>query len=101
MRGKSPYKFYRKAYKLIRRAKVVQRQKNLTKIPYRKKIYGLYTDLRFKRGKYGNFISYAQRAQRIFDNMCPITENLMMNQIVNHKRKIESKLGVRIHTKVK
>lgn len=87
MKSKSPYKFYRKAYKPIRRAKMVQRQKSLTKTPYQKEIYGLYTNLGLKRGKYGNFISYAKRAQRIFDNMSPSIENLMMNQIVNRKRK--------------
>lgn len=97
MRGKSPYKFYREAYKLIDQAKKVKKEKNLKKIPYRKRIYGLYTDLGLERGMYGNFISYAKRAQDRFDTISPDTENLMMTQIKNRKKKIEKKLGVNIH----
>lgn len=101
MRGKSPYKFYREAYKLIAWANKIKTEKNLDKLPYRKQIYGLYTDFGLDRGKYGNFISYAKRAQESFDSLSPSTENLMMKQIKNRKKKIEKKLGVRIHTHVR
>src|SRR5699024_3718040 len=93
MRGKSPYKFYREAYKLIAKATKVKRRKNLKKIPYRKQLYGLYTDLGLEKGTYGNFISYAKRAQKKFDRLSPKTVNLMMNQIKNRKKKIEKRLG--------
>lgn len=101
MRGKSPYKFYREAYKLIDWANKVKHKKNLRKIPYRKQIYGLYTDLGIEKGIYGNFISYAKRAQKKFDILSPKTINLMMKQIQNRKKKIEKRLGVRIHTHVR
>ncbi len=101
MRGKSPYKFYREAYKLIARARKIKNKNNLSKIPYRKQIYGLYTDLGIKRGTYGNFISYAKRSQEKFDILSPLTINLMTTQIKNRKKKIEGKLGVRIHTHVR
>src|SRR5699024_7237560 len=51
MRGKSAYKFYRQAEKLISRAHKVKHQKGLEKLPYRKKIYELYTDLGPQKGK--------------------------------------------------
>ncbi|WP_312123807.1 hypothetical protein [Lysinibacillus boronitolerans] len=98
MRGKSPYKFYRQAYRLIHRAKKVQKRKSLNKAPYRKRIYGLYTDLGTNRGVYGNFINYAKRAQSKFDQLSPNTTNLMMEQIKHRKKKIEKKLGIKIHS---
>lgn len=100
MRGKSPYKFYREAKKLIARAHRVKHKRHLRRLPYRKRIYGLYTDMGLERGKYGNFISYAKRAQEGFDHISPNTKNLMMNQIKNRKKKIEKYIGFNIHTKV-
>lgn len=100
MRGKSPYKFYRKAYQIIDKAKSVKGKKDLRKLPYRRKIYGLYTDLGIHEGEYGNFISYAKRAQDKFDKISPNTENMMMKQIKNRKKRIEARLGVKIYTKI-
>ena len=100
MRGKSPYKFYRKAKHLIEIAQVKKNKKDLKKLPYRKKIYLLYTDLGTKKKKMNNFIDYAKKAQMSFDNLSPKTDNLMMQQIKNRKKKIEKMLGVKIHTKV-
>lgn len=102
MRGKSPYKFYRKAYQLIEMANFRKRKKSLAKLPYRKSIYNLYTDLKSKNEEehYKNFISYAKTAQKKFDQLSPKTRNLMINQIKNRKRKIEKKLGIKIHSKV-
>lgn len=99
MRGKSPYKFYRHAYKLIDKAKKVQHKKKLKKMPYRKQLYGLYTDMGIKRRPYGNFITYAINAQKIFDEVSPHTNNLMMQQIKNRKKKVEKKLGVKLSFK--
>src|SRR5690625_5215498 len=100
MRGKSPYKFYREAYKLIAWANKIKNKKNLAKIPYRKQIYGLYTDLGIERAAYGNFISYAKRGQVKFDILSPTTVNLMIIQVKNRKKNMEETLGVRIHTHV-
>lgn len=100
MRGKSPYKFYRKAYQVIDIALKVKNKKKLKRIPYRKKIYSLYTDLGIDSGEYGNFITYAKKAQEKFDVLSPNTDNMMMRQIKNRKKKIEKRLGVRIHTKI-
>ena len=99
MRGKSPYKFYRKAYQIIDKAKRVKDKKSLKRLPYRKKIYSLYTDLGINREEFGNFITYAKRAQEKFDKISPRTKNMMMKQIKHRKKKIEKRLGVKIHTK--
>ena len=98
LREKSIYKFYRNARKLIYDSKVLQKRKGLTKLPNRHKIYSLYTD--FGKSKYypSNFISYAKRAQHIFDKISPNTNNLMLSQLKNRKKKIESALGYRIHS---
>ncbi|WP_144522700.1 reverse transcriptase domain-containing protein [Bacillus pumilus] len=99
MRGKSPYKFYRKAYKLIGRAVKIKEKKKLKKYPYRKRIYGLYTDLGISNGDFGNFITYGIRAQQKFDLISPLTDNRILQQIKHRKKKIEKKLGYRIHTR--
>lgn len=96
MRGKSPYKFYRHSYKLIKRAKKVKEKKNLRKIPYRRQLYRLYTDMGINRQPFGNFITYAINAQQIFDEISPHTDNLMMQQIKNRKKRIEKRLGVKL-----
>lgn len=95
MRGKGPHKFYRKARKLILKAQSVKVKKGLAKIPYRRSLYKLYTDLGIDEG-HGNYISYAKRSQNIFDEMSPNTKNLMMNQIVNRKKFIEKNLGIKL-----
>ncbi|WP_271001694.1 reverse transcriptase/maturase family protein [Listeria seeligeri] len=100
MRGKSPYKFYRNANKLINMAKSVKTKKELPGLPYKKRIYGLCTDLGRNYNNHGNFISYAKRAQKKFDEMSPNTDNLIMNQLKNRKKKIEKMLGYKIHTKI-
>ena len=100
LREKSIYKFYREARKLIYKSKSIQKNKNLTKLPNRHKIYSLYTD--FGKSKYypSNFISYAKRSQYIFDKISPSTNNLMLSQLKNRKKKIESALGYRIHSRI-
>lgn len=93
MRGKSVYKFYRKAYRLIDKAKAVKRRKNLTTIPYKRKLYRLYTDYGTQGNGYGNFISYAKRAQSIFDKVSPLTENRIEDQLKNRKKKLIKRLN--------
>ncbi|MEK4384846.1 reverse transcriptase domain-containing protein [Solibacillus sp. FSL W7-1464] len=87
MRSKSPYKFYRKAYKLIDQAKKIKAKKGLKRIPYKRDIYRLYTDLGVNCGDYGNFITYAKNSQKIFNEVSPTTNNLMLQQIKNRKGK--------------
>ena len=100
MREKSIYKFYRKASILIEKGNAMKNKKGLNKPVYRRKIYRLYTDLGVKAPNYGNFISYAKKAQFTFDKLSPTTTNLMLKQIENRKKKIEKMLGYKIHTKI-
>ncbi|OFN05351.1 hypothetical protein HMPREF2626_03525 [Aerococcus sp. HMSC062A02] len=100
MRNKSVQKFYRKTKRTIGYAKWVKYDKNLKKLPYRKVIYNLYTDMGLNYKTYGNFINYTKRAQRIFDANSPNTNNLMMQQLSNRKKKIEKYLGYKIHIKL-
>ena len=98
MRGKSPYKFYRKAKQLIYLSRKRKKQRQLGKLPYRKSIYRLYTDLGESKGGRNSFIDYAKKAQRKFDQLSPNTKNMMMVQIKNRKKIIEKLLGLKIHT---
>lgn len=100
MRNKSVYKFYRKAKNLIKHAHSRKRIKQLIKLPYRKSIYKLYTDLGETKTRRNSFIDYAKKAQSKFDYISPYTNNLMMQQMKNRKKKIEKMLGIKIHTKV-
>lgn len=100
MREKSIYKFYRNARKLIFKSKKIQEKLGLSKIPNRHKIYALYTDFGYSNKYPSNFISYAKRSQKIFDKVSPETNNLMLNQIKNRKKKIEKALGYKIHSRV-
>lgn len=96
MRGKSPYKFYRHAKKIIEKAKKVQKQKGLKKLPYRRQIYKLYSDLGISRRPHGNFLTYASNSQKIFDKFSPYTSNQMMQQVNNRKKKLNQMLGYRV-----
>lgn len=100
MRQKSIGKFYRKARRLIRHAHKVKITKKMKKLPYRHKIYSLYTDFGVSETYRSNFIDYAKRAQRVFDNISPKTKNLMMEQLKNRKKIIERELGYKIHSKI-
>lgn len=95
MRTKSLNKFYRKANAIVSRAKRIKYKNKLKRIPYRRHIYDLYTDYGIRR-KNGNFITYAMRAQKSFDHISPDTENMMMLQIKNRKKKLEKMLGYRL-----
>lgn len=100
MRERSIYKFYRNARKLILLSKKLQKKMKLKKLPNRHKIYSLYTDFG-KSMKYpSNFISYAKRSQKIFDEISPATNNLMMEQLKNRKKIVEKALGYKIHSQI-
>lgn len=99
MRGKGPHKFYRKTKKLILKAQMTQKRKKLNKIPYRKSLYNLYTDLGINEN-FGNYITYAKKSQKVFDSISPNTNNLMMNQIKNRKKFIEQMLKIKLGIKI-
>lgn len=77
-------------------------KKVMKRIPHRKRIYNLFTDKRSKdeNGRIqSNFIEYVKRSQTIFDLVSEDTENLMMDQIKNRKKKLEKLLGNRIYVR--
>lgn len=104
MREKSIYKFYRTAYKLIDKGRIVSNKKGnigaKKRLTYKRKLYQNYhqlgerTDIKYKykTREYGTFISYANKSQRVFDKISPMTNNLMKNQIKNHKKNINKKI---------
>src|SRR5699024_7115021 len=100
IRGKSPYKFYRNSIKLIKKAKRVKGKKGLSKLPYRKKIYMLYTDLGAMRRSDVIFISYVKSSHNEFDSITPSTENKMLEQINYRKKKTEKDIDIKLHTKI-
>ena len=100
MREKSIYKFYRNARHLIRHSVAKREREGLKKIPNRHKIYSLYTDFGCSERYPSNFIDYAKRAQKLFDNISPSTTNLMLEQLKNRKKIVERELGYRIHSRL-
>lgn len=98
MRPKSVYKFYRKAYSLIDIAKEKSKQKNDGRLTYKRKIYKHCTYLgalpsksKGNKKEHGNFIGYASRAQKIFDEYGH-TNNLMEKQVNRHWNKIQKRI---------
>lgn len=93
MRQKSVSKFYRKAYKAIEIAKIRTIKKKSEYLIGKKGIYRYYSDLGERDNpRFGNFISYAKRCQRIFDQTSPNTNNLMMEQMKNRQKKLAVKM---------
>ncbi|EJC3745972.1 hypothetical protein MYY11_002356, partial [Enterococcus faecium] len=91
MRQKSVSKFYRKANKAISKAKKRSQVKNSEHLIGKRHIYRYFFDIgeNDKSGSnFGNFISYAKRCQKKFDQISPLTENLMMVQIKNRRKKL-------------
>ncbi|PES83462.1 reverse transcriptase [Bacillus anthracis] len=89
LREKSLFKFYCRAYKKVRLCNWKSEESGVKK--YRKSLYIKYTHLGNKQKGYGNFLTYAQRAQEIFDENAT-TNNLMKHQVKNHWRKIQERL---------
>lgn len=95
MRQKSVSKFYRKANKAISKAKKRSQVKNSEHLIGKRHIYRYFFDIgeNDKSGSnFGNFISYAKRCQKKFDQISPLTENLMMVQIKNRRKKLLKKM---------
>lgn len=89
IRDKSLFKFYSKAYKKVRISNRASKKHGRKK--YRKLLYDKYTHLGKYKGKYGNFLSYVSRAQKIFDENST-TNNLMEDQVKNHWKYIQKRL---------
>lgn len=100
MREKSITKYYRTAYKLVDKGRIVSQNKNHARLTYKRKVYQGYHQLgertdykyNYNRRRYGTFITYANKCQKIFDQISPKTDNLMKTQIKNHKRNISRKI---------
>lgn len=105
MREKSVYKFYRNAYKLIKKGKQVSIKKGHVgkeaRLTYKRELYSKYhqagflTDrkYKYKPRQHGTFLNYAIKSQSIFDRLSPHTDNLMMDQVKNHQIKLSKKVG--------
>lgn len=89
VRNRSVYKFYRKAYKTISYAKYKAYNNHKYKkghgLPLQQTIYKLYiNEYKDKKDKYGNFIQYLKKADKIFKEY-GITTNFL-NQISRRKK---------------
>lgn len=109
IRQRSIERFYSQMKRFIRKMEYKRRKNNrkkdhsqMKKIPHRDLLYSLYTDRGFKKeggSKGTNFIEYVKRAQSKFDEISPETNNKMMDQIKNRKKKVEKLLGARIYVR--
>ncbi|MGD9678367.1 MAG: reverse transcriptase domain-containing protein [Vulcanibacillus sp.] len=89
LREKSLFKFYSRAYKRVRLCNWKSEESGVKK--YRKSLYTNYAHLGNRKSGYGNFLTYAGRAQKIFDEDST-TNNLMEHQVKNHWGKIQRHL---------
>lgn len=89
LREKSLFKFYCRAYKRVRLCNWKSEKCGQKK--FRKSLYIKYTHLGNVTSGYGNFLTYAKRAQEVFDEYLT-TNNLMEIQVKNHWIKIQKRL---------
>lgn len=89
LREKSLFKFYCRAYKKVRLCNWKSAKSGVKK--YRKSLYIKYTHLGNGKAGYGNFLTYADRAQKVFDKDSK-TNNFMTYQVKNHWKKIQKRL---------
>ena len=90
IRESSLFRYYCRAYKKVK--SVVRKSKDLKSFNAGKKaIYGLYTHLGVRRKKYGNFLTYAYKADRIFGESRVLNSEIR-NQVKRHGWKIDNKL---------
>ena len=99
IRDKSLFKYYRRAYKKAKGVKFLKKMsfvdENYEKAynAGRKALYKAYTHLGVSKNphKYGNFLSYAYKAHRIFSSSSLLESNIR-RQIRRHWQKIEQRL---------
>lgn len=88
LREKSLFKYYTRAY---RKTKVISKaQLKFGRKAYMKDLYRLYTHLDAKKGNNINFISYAEKAQRLFEDL-PVNVEIR-NQTKRHWYKLHKRL---------
>lgn len=104
MREKSIYKYYRTAYKLIKKGTIISKKNGYTgsdaRLALKRKLYQNYHILgenpsskyKYKNREHGTFITYALKSQDIFDKLSPNTVNLMNKQISNHEKKLKKRI---------
>jgi len=89
IREKSLFKYFNRAYKKVRICNRLTQKTNQKS--QRRKLYKTYTHLGKKSRGYGNFLTYASRAQKEFDKNST-TNNLMEHQVKNHWKRINARL---------
>lgn len=90
IREKSLFKYYTRTYRKVRICN--RKAKEFGRKSYRRELYKNYSHLGKNKKGHGNyFISYAERAQKIFDTSTN-TVNLMETQVKNHWKRIKSRL---------
>lgn len=89
IREKSLFKYYTRTYRKIRIAN--RKSKEFGRKSYRRELYKNYSHLGKNKKGHGNFLSYVERAQKIFDEDSK-TINLMEKQVKNHWKRINSRL---------
>lgn len=89
IREKSLFKYYTRTYCKIRIAN--RKSKEFGRKSYRRELYKNYSHLGKNKKGHGNFLSYVERAQKIFDEDSK-TVNLMEKQVKNHWKNIQSRL---------
>lgn len=89
IREKSLFKYYTRTYRKIRIAN--RKSKEFGRKSYRRELYKNYSHLGKNKKEHGNFLSYVERAQKIFDGDSK-TINLMEKQVKNHWKRINSRL---------
>jgi len=108
IREKSIYKYYRNAYKLIAKGQIVSKKKGHigsdARLTYKRELYrqyhsvGSYADNKYnyKKRKHGTFLDYTKKSKRVFDEVSPLTINLMEEQVKNHQNKLSKKINYAI-----
>lgn len=89
IREKSVFKYYSRAY---RKAKVCKKITEKTGEKYeRRKLYKIYTHLGSNYKGFGNFTTYAKKADQIMRNIG--LESNIHNQVKRHWNKIQKRLN--------
>ena len=91
IREKSLFKYYNRVYKKIRRVNISKTQGDY--IAGKKAVYRSYTHIGNTKSKktYGNFLTYAYKAQKIFEISDYLTCDIR-KQVKNHWKKINNRL---------
>ncbi|WDL98485.1 reverse transcriptase domain-containing protein [Alicyclobacillus sp. ALC3] len=90
IREKSLFKYYSRAYRKVRSVRI--KSEMFGRKAYRKKLYSMYTHMGKRKKGRGNFLSYASKAQAVFDENAT-TINLMETQVKRHWVRIQRRLN--------